>query len=61
MKNKAEIVFEEIINDIMYVFPESSRSTAEHSAVTFIRNPNLLIELGKLVKNKRINEASKNY
>lgn len=57
---QAEHAFEDIVSDILYVFPESSRETAERSAVTFIRNPKMLVELSEMVKEKRNNEAPKN-
>lgn len=44
---------EDLIKDIMFVFPEVSLQTAERTAATFIRNPNMLVELDEMVKDKR--------
>ncbi len=52
--------FQQIIDDIQFVFPESSQQTAERCAVTFIMNPKMLVELSELVKEKRESLAYKN-
>ena len=54
MSHYTDTVIEEIIADIMFMFPKTSRRTAELSAVTMIRNPKMLIELNEMVKEKRM-------
>jgi hypothetical protein len=54
MSHYTDTVVEEIIADIMFMFPKTSRRTAELSAVTMIRNPKMLIELNEMVKEKRM-------
>jgi hypothetical protein len=56
MSHYTDTVIEEIIADIMFMFPKTSRRTAELSAVTMIRNPKMLIELNEMVKEKRMLE-----
>jgi hypothetical protein len=56
MSHYTDTVVEEIIADIMFMFPKTSRRTAELSAVTMIRNPKMLIELNEMVKEKRMLE-----
>lgn len=46
-------VLEDLIADIMFVYPETSREVAEAAAATFVRYPNMLIELAAMVKDKR--------
>jgi len=53
-----DMVIEDLITDIMFVYPKVSRETAELSAATFIRYPNMLIELAEMVKEKRAARAS---
>lgn len=45
-------VLEDIIKDIMFLYPETSREVAELSAATMIRYPKMLIELSEMVKDK---------
>ena len=52
-------VFQQIVDDIIFVFPEVSQETAERSATTFIMNPRMLVELSELVKEKKSELASK--
>ena len=54
MSHYIDTVIEEIIADIIFMFPKTSRRTAELSAVTMIRNPKMLIELNEMVKEKRM-------
>jgi hypothetical protein len=56
MNHYTDTVVEEIIADIMFMFPKTSRRIAELSAITFIRNPKMLIELNEMVKEKRMLE-----
>lgn len=51
---------EDLVKDIMFIFPGISLQTAEHTAVTFIRNPNMLVELGEIVKDKRCLSSKNN-
>ena len=53
MNNKITRVLEELINDIIFLYPETSHETAEVAAATMIRYPGLLIELAAMVKDKR--------
>jgi hypothetical protein len=51
--NKAiTTVIEELINNIIFLYPETSYKTAEVAAATMIRYPGLLIELAAMVKDK---------
>jgi len=45
-------VLEDIIKDIMFLYPETSREVVELSAATMIRYPKMLIELSEMVKDK---------
>jgi len=51
--NIINIAVEDLITDIMFVFPEVSRQTAERTAATFIRNPKMLVELSEMALDKR--------
>jgi hypothetical protein len=53
MNNTITRVIEELINDIIFLYPETSYKTAEVAAATMIRYPGLLIELAAMVKDKR--------
>lgn len=53
MNNTITRVIEELINDIIFLYPETSYETAEVAAATMIRYPGLLIELAAMVKDKR--------
>jgi hypothetical protein len=46
-------VIEDVIADIMFVYPDTSREVAELTASTMIRYPGLLVELNEQVKDKR--------
>jgi len=46
-------VIEELINDIIFLYPETSYEMAEVAAATMIRYPGMLIELAAMVKDKR--------
>ena len=46
-------VIEELINDIVFLYPETSYETAEVAAATMIRYPGMLIELAAMIKDKR--------
>lgn len=52
MNNTITRVIEELINDIIFLYPETSYETAEVAAATMIRYPGLLIELAAMVKDK---------
>lgn len=52
-RKQIDAVLEDLITDIMFVYPETSREVAEAAAATFVRYPNLLIELAEQVKDKR--------
>ncbi len=46
-------VFDSLVKDIMYAFPQLSELVAERSAITFIQYPQMLVELREIVKEKR--------
>jgi ATP-dependent protease Clp ATPase subunit len=46
-------VIEDVITDIMFVYPDTSHEVAELTASTMIRYPGLLVELNEQVKDKR--------
>jgi len=46
-------VIEDVIADIMFVYPDTSREVVELTASTMIRYPGLLVELNEQVKDKR--------
>lgn len=48
-----EQAFEDIVSDIIYMFPQTSQTVAEQCAITFIRNPKMLIELNEMVREKK--------
>lgn len=54
LQREIDRAFEDIVKDIMYVFPHTSRETAEKSAITFIRYPKMLVELYELSKEKKM-------
>ncbi len=47
------IVINELINDIIFLYPETSHEIAEEIVATMIRNPNMLLALATMVKDKR--------
>lgn len=53
MSNILTIVINELINDIIFLYPETSHETAEGIVATMIRNPNMLLMLETMVKDKR--------
>jgi hypothetical protein len=53
IQSRALEIFNNIVNDILYVWDNVPREVAEKAAITFIRNPQQLIELSELVKEKR--------
>lgn len=46
-------LFDGIVNDIIYVFPQTSKSVAEKTALTCIQYPKMLLDLQTAVKEKR--------
>jgi hypothetical protein len=53
MNNMLTIVINELINDIIFLYPETSHEIAEEIVATMIRNPNMLLALATMVKDKR--------
>jgi hypothetical protein len=51
-------VIEDLINDIIFLYPETSHETAEVAVATMIRYPGLLIELAAMVKDKHAARVS---
>ena len=52
-------VFQQIVEDIQFVFPETGLKVAEQCAITFITYPKMLVELAELVKEKKESLAYK--
>lgn len=56
MNKQIEEAVAQLVDDIRYVFPESSIETAAKSAAVFIRNPQMLVELKRMVNDKLYKE-----
>jgi len=54
MNKQLNIVIENVITDIIFLYPDISYEEAELTTATMIQYPNLLIELNEMVKEKRM-------
>lgn len=53
MNKQLNMVIENVITDIIFLYPDISYEEAELTTATMIQYPNLLIELDIMVKDKR--------
>jgi hypothetical protein len=54
-------VFQQIVDDIQFVFPHISLEVAENFVATLIMYPKMLVELSELVKEKKLSLAYEIY
>jgi hypothetical protein len=53
IEKRALEIFNDIVSDIMFVWDNVPREVAEKSALVFIQNPEQLIELSGIVREKK--------